>query len=104
MGGGGGAEFSLRGGGGSWNPKNTKFCVFQNQLNQYFLLFHYEIRVRGGGGFPPPPADTTKTRSGPQRVRMSSGERPIGAANGKQSDAEALFQSPPPPLQETLSC
>ena len=25
--------------------------------------------------------DTTKTRSGPQRVRMSSGERPIGAAN-----------------------
>ena len=29
--------------------------------------------------------DTTKTRSGPQRVRMSSGERPIGAARGKQS-------------------
>ena len=26
--------------------------------------------------------DTTKTRSGPQRVRMSSGERPIGAAKG----------------------
>ena len=26
--------------------------------------------------------DTTKTRSGPQRVRMSGGERPIGAARG----------------------
>ena len=41
--------------------------------------------------------DTTKTRSGPQRVRMSSGERPIGAAKGKQSDTEALCQPPPPP-------
>ena len=40
--------------------------------------------------------DTTKTRSGPQRVRMSSGERPIGAAKGKQSDTEALCQPPPP--------
>ena len=34
--------------------------------------------------------ETTKTRSGPRRVRMSSGERPIGAAKGKQSDTEAL--------------
>ena len=40
--------------------------------------------------------DTTKTRSGPQRVRMSSEERPIGAAKGKQSDTEALCQPPPP--------
>ena len=39
--------------------------------------------------------DTTKTRSGPQRVRMSSGERPIGAAKGKQSDTEAVCQPPP---------
>ena len=39
--------------------------------------------------------DTTKTRSGPQRVRMSSGERPIGAAKGTQSDTEALCQTPP---------
>ena len=39
---------------------------------------------------------TTKTRSGPQRVRMSSGERPMGAAKGKQSDTEALCQPPPP--------
>ena len=38
--------------------------------------------------------DTTKTRSDPQRVRMSSGERPIGAANGKQPDTEALCQPP----------
>ena len=41
--------------------------------------------------------DTTKTRSGPQRVRMSSGERPIGAAKGKQGNTEALCQPPPPP-------
>ena len=27
---------------------------------------------------------------------MSCGERPIGAAKGKQSDTEALCQSPPP--------
>ena len=27
---------------------------------------------------------------------MSSGERPIGAAKGKQSDTEALCQTPPP--------
>ena len=39
--------------------------------------------------------DTTKTRSGPQRVRMSSGERPIGTAKGKQSETEALCQTPP---------
>ena len=41
--------------------------------------------------------DTTKTRSGPQRVRMSCGERPIGTAKGKQPNAEALCQPPPPP-------
>ena len=41
--------------------------------------------------------DTTKTRSGPQRVRMSSGERPIGAAKGRQADTEALCHPPPPP-------
>ena len=33
---------------------------------------------------------------------MSSGERPIGTAKGKQSDAEALCQ-PPPPLQTKLA-
>ena len=43
--------------------------------------------------------DTTKTRSGPQRVRMSSGERPTGAAKGKQIDTEALCQPPPPKKQ-----
>ena len=58
---------------------------------------------------PPPPevvkqdkssggsVDTTNTRSGPQRVRMSSGERPMGAVNGKQSDTEALCKPPLPP-------
>ena len=42
--------------------------------------------------------DTTKARPDPQRVRMSSGERPIGAAKGKQSNREALCH-PPPPLK-----
>ena len=28
---------------------------------------------------------------------MSSGERPIGAAKGKQPNTEALCQPPPPP-------
>ena len=55
----------------------------------------------GGSG------DTTKTRSGPQRVRMSSGERPIGAAKGKQPNTEALCQNPPispPPLKRCPAC
>ena len=39
--------------------------------------------------------DTTKTRSDPQRVRMSSGKRPIGAAKGKQPNTEALCQTAP---------
>ena len=30
---------------------------------------------------------------------MSSGERPIGTAKGKQTDTEALCQPPPPPEQ-----
>ena len=38
----------------------------------------------------------SKTRSHPQRVRMSSRERPIGAAKGKQSNTKALRQPPPP--------
>ena len=32
---------------------------------------------------------------------MSSGERPIGAAKGKQADTEALCQPPPPSGQST---
>ena len=44
---------------------------------------------------PGAPFETTKTFSGPRRVRMSSGERPMGAARGKQSDTEALCQTPP---------
>ena len=39
--------------------------------------------------------DTTKTRPDPQRVRMSSCERPIGTAKGKQPNTEALCQTPP---------
>ena len=41
--------------------------------------------------------DTTKTCSYPQRVRMSSGEGPTGAATGQQTNAMALCQPPPPP-------
>ena len=33
---------------------------------------------------------------------MSSGERPIGAAKGKQSDTEVLCQPPPPPKAHRL--
>ena len=47
--------------------------------------------------------DATKTRSDPQRVRMSSGERPIGAAKGKQPNTEALCH-PPSPLREQGPC
>ena len=41
-------------------------------------------------------SDTTKTRLGPRRVRTRSGERPIGAAKGKQTNTKALCQPPPP--------
>ena len=47
---------------------------------------------KSSGGF----VDTTKKRADPQRVGMCSGERPIGAAKGKQFDTEALCQHPPP--------
>ena len=59
------------------------------------------LNLGGGGGHKSSggSVDTTKTRSGPQRVSMSSGERPIGAAKGKQSDTEALCHPPPPPTQ-----
>ena len=40
--------------------------------------------------------DTTKTRSGPQGVRMCNGERPIGAAKGKQHHGLVLTPPPPP--------
>ena len=40
--------------------------------------------------------DTTKTRSGPQRVRMCGGERPMGTAKGKQTNTVASCQPPPP--------
>ena len=69
--------------------------------------------VNGGGGSPGQPTpgvveqdkssrgsvDTTKTRSGPQRVIMSSGERPMGAAKGKQTNTMALCQPTAHPLK-----
>ena len=45
--------------------------------------------------------DTTKTRSGPQRVRLYKGKRPIGAANGKPTNTMASCQ-PPPPQEEGI--
>ena len=47
--------------------------------------------------------DTTKTRSDPQRVGMCSGERPIGAAKGKQTNARASCQPPPPTPNPTAT-
>ena len=49
---------------------------------------------------------TIKTRSHPQRVRMCKGERPIGAAKGKQSNPMASCPPPPPPHtpQATQMC
>ena len=41
--------------------------------------------------------DTTTTRSDPQRVRVSSGERPIGVAKGKANQNHGLVPPPPPP-------
>ena len=80
------------------------------------VLYHTGRRALLEGWAPPPPprgqptpgvvkqdkssggsVDTTKTRSDPQRVRMSSGERPIGAAKGKPPTTEALCQAPPAP-------
>ena len=46
--------------------------------------------------------DTTKTRLDPQRVGMSSGERPIGAAKGTQTNTMASCQ-PPSPRPRALS-
>ena len=46
--------------------------------------------------------DTTKTRSDPQRVRMSSGRRPTGTAKGKHPNTEALCHPPPPPRRVGL--
>ena len=51
----------------------------------------------------PPPKKNAKTRLDPQRVRTSSGERPAGAAQGKQPNTEALCQPPPPPTTTTHS-
>ena len=41
--------------------------------------------------------DTTNTRAGPQRVRLSSGERPIGAATRQTIRYRGLVPPPPPP-------
>ena len=50
--------------------------------------------------------DTMKTRSDPQRVGLYNGERPRGAAKGKQPNTKALCQPPPPPggMPSSLTC
>ena len=97
--------------------KSCKGLQGQSILTAKCIRHRLVIRLDGQGsirkavdhrsweGYPPPAlkqdkssrgsVDTTKTRSGPQRVRMCSGEKPIGAAKGKQSDTEALCQTPP---------
>ena len=42
-----------------------------------------------------------ESRNPPFPAGMSSGERPIGAAKGKQSDTEAVCQTPPPLYRAT---
>ena len=46
--------------------------------------------------------DTTKTRLDPQRVRMCKGERPIGAAKGKQTNTMASCERPHPMVDFSL--
>ena len=93
-------------------PARTSQC-WSRQTQHGLGVYIWMHLVNGTGNSPSPgqptgvvkqekssrgSVDTTKTGSGPQRVRMSSGERPIGAATGKQSDTEALCKpSPPPP-------
>ena len=59
--------------------------------------FNDSAPLGGGGGHPYNPQHTTNTHSDPQRVRMSSGEGPMGAAKGKQTSTMASCQPPPPP-------
>ena len=93
-------------------PARSSQC-WSRQTPAWTRSVHLDAPVNGTGNSPSPgqptpgvvkqdessggSVDTTKTRSGPQRVRMSSGERPIGAAKGKRSDTEALCQTPPLP-------
>ena len=89
------------GGGGAWSPLSNRptleVCIWMHLVNgtgNSPVSGTADPGVvkqdKSSGGS----VDTTKTRSDPQRVRMSSGERPIGAAKGKQSDTEALCQTP----------
>ena len=48
--------------------------------------------------------DTTRKRSHPQWVWICSGERPIGAAKGKQPNTMASCQPPPPPILKPPQC
>ena len=69
--------------------------MIQQRKPRWAILVHKLLGPR------PPPPPPTKTRSDPQRVRMSCGEGPIGTAKGKQSDTEALCH-PPPPHHQSL--
>ena len=51
--------------------------------------------LQKGWGGKTPTLCITKTRSDPQRVGMCNGERPIGAAKGKQTNTMASCQTPP---------
>ena len=98
-------------------PKPTRTTFFSVVLAPAHIWMHL---VNGTGNSPSPgrptpgvvqqdkssrgSVDTAKTRSDPQRVRMCSGEGPIGAAKGKQPTTEALCRPPPPPHEHTTFC
>ena len=100
-----------------WSVRMQQLCFCSQVLLCPFLQGSGVAWKKGEEQSPPPPllpfsrtadpgvvkqdkssrssVDTTKTPWGPQRVRMSSGERPIGAAKGKQSDTRPCANSPP---------
>ena len=92
-------------------PARTSQC-WSRQTQHGLGVCIWMPLVNGTGNSPPLPdspsrvfkqdksfqgsVDTTKTRSDPQRFRMCKGERPMGTAKGKQTNAMALYQSPSP--------
>ena len=74
-------------------PQSHACCTWHSLSSKVPSIDVQQDKSSGGS------IDTTKTRSDSQRVRMCRGERPIGAAKGKQSNTMASCQPPPPPPQ-----
>ena len=66
-------------------------------VNKHCEQEHFHTGPLPLQAYPIPCVDTTKTCSDPQRVGMYNGERPIGAAKGKQTNTMASCHHPPPP-------